>query len=70
MNCGYGTGQETYLWQEIPRGHATATCAFGLAYSPSVKGFKPMGSTVRMYKGVMPRGHDSNVYGLACLELD
>ncbi len=35
------------------------------------KGFKPMATTVRMYKGVMPQpqGHDSNVYGLACLEL-
>ena len=28
-----------------------------------------MGSTVRMYKGPMPEGHDRNVYGLACLEL-
>ena len=37
LNCGYATGQETCLWQEIPRGHATATCAFGLAYSPSAK---------------------------------
>ena len=35
----------------------------------TAKDFKPMGSTVRMYKGVMPRGHDRNVYGLACLEL-
>ena len=35
----------------------------------TAKGFKPMGSTVRMYKGVMPQGHDRNVYGLACLEL-
>jgi ribosomal-protein-alanine N-acetyltransferase len=24
---------------------------------------------VRMYKGVIPRGHDRNIYGLACLEL-
>ena len=35
----------------------------------TAKGFKPMGSTVRMYKGVIPKGHDRNVYGLACLEL-
>ena len=28
-----------------------------------------MGSTVRMYKGLMPESHDRNVYGLACLEL-
>ena len=35
----------------------------------TAKGFKPMGSTVRMYKGVMPEGHDRNIYGLACLEL-
>ena len=35
----------------------------------TAKGFKPMGSTVRMYKGLMPRSHDRNVYGLACLEL-
>ena len=35
----------------------------------SARGFKPMTSTVRMYKGVIPRGHDRNVYGLACLEL-
>jgi|GEM_PF-7081926 ribosomal-protein-alanine N-acetyltransferase len=28
-----------------------------------------MGSTVGMYKGVMPQGHDRNVYGLVCLEL-
>ncbi|NBR83647.1 MAG: N-acetyltransferase [Flavobacteriia bacterium] len=35
----------------------------------TAKGFKSMGSTVRMYKGVMPQGHDRNVYGLACLEL-
>ena len=35
----------------------------------TAKGFKPMGSTVRMYKGPMPEGHDRNVYGLACLEL-
>ena len=35
----------------------------------TAKGFKPMGSTVRMYKGQMPQGHDRNVYGLACLEL-
>ena len=35
----------------------------------SARGFKPMASTVRMYKGVMPQGHDRNVYGLACLEL-
>ena len=35
----------------------------------TAKGFKPMGSTVRMYKGQMPQGHDRNIYGLACLEL-
>ena len=35
----------------------------------SARGFKPMTSTVRMYRGVIPRGHDRNVYGLACLEL-
>ena len=35
----------------------------------SARGFKPMTSTVRMYKGVIPRGHDRNIYGLACLEL-
>jgi len=35
----------------------------------TAKGFKPMGSTVRMYKGVMPEGHDRSIYGLACLEL-
>ena len=28
-----------------------------------------MGSTVGMYKGVMPQGHDRNVYGLVCLEI-
>ena len=28
-----------------------------------------MGSTVGMYKGVRPHGHDRNVYGLVCLEL-
>ena len=35
----------------------------------TAKGFRPMGSTVGMYKGVMPYGHDRNVYGLVCLEL-
>ncbi|WP_415410287.1 hypothetical protein ACLM45_01735 [Synechococcus sp. A10-1-5-9] len=35
----------------------------------TAKGFKPIGSTVRMYEGLMPEGHDRNVYGLACLEL-
>ena len=32
-------------------------------------GFKPLGSTVRMYRGLLPKSHDLNVYGLACLEL-
>ena len=35
----------------------------------SARGFKPMTSTVRMYKGVIPKEHNLNVYGLACLEL-
>ena len=33
------------------------------------KGFRPMTSTVRMYKGSLPEFHDKNVYALACLEL-
>ena len=35
----------------------------------TAKGLKPMGSTVRMHKGVIPQGHDRNVDGLAYLEL-
>ena len=34
----------------------------------TAKGFKPIASTIRMYKGKMPV-NDYNVYGLACLEL-
>ncbi len=35
------------------------------------KGFKPIATSARLYKGMMPQpqGHDGNVYGLACLEL-
>ena len=44
-------------------------------HNPSVKtittakGFKPISSTVRIYKGLMPKVHERNVYDLACLEL-
>ena len=35
----------------------------------TAKGFRPMGSTVGMYEGVMPQGHVRNVYGLVRLEI-
>ena len=32
-------------------------------------GFKPMGSMIRIFKGVTTEGNDRNIYDLACLEL-